>query len=293
MSALRFACLLLATLFAGEAAAQCQERWPCRKCPAQGAAASDRLSPHQERFYTLDRLIEQAYKADDLATAAALAKEYVAMAETYRCDWNYGNAIHDGNRFLGLISLRTGDRTAAAAHLANSSKSDGSPQLNSFGPDLELANALLQAGDIEPVKAYLRDVKRFWEMDYGKVDRWLAGIEAGEKPELNRFAYQPSFFEEALSWLALAWPVLVVAGWLFWLKERIVRRGFFLLSGLVCGYAAMIAAWFATIFLLPRVLDGALISSILYIAVGASFLITVLAVFGISRLFVSRESPAA
>lgn len=294
MSVLRFICALLAALLAGSAVAQsCQERWPCQKCPGDGTASSDKLSPQQERFYALDRLIGQAYKADDLQTAAALAKEYLALAETYRCDWNYGNAIHDGNRFLGLISLRNGDQQAAAAYLAKAGKSGGSPQLNSFGPDLDLANALLQRGQVEPVKLYLADIKRFWEMDRGNIDNWLSSIGRGERPPLSRFAYTPSMAEMVLSWLALGWPVLVVAGWLFWLKERIVKRGFFLLAGLLCGYCAMIAGWFAAIFLLPWVLHGALMSSLLYISVGASFLMTVLAVFGVSRLFIGRKNPAA
>jgi hypothetical protein len=93
----------------------------------------------------------------------SLAKEYLELALTYRCNWNYGNAAHDGNRYLGLVRLRNGNLEQAAAHLEVSGKTTGSPQLNSFGPDLDLADQLLKRGLIKPVEQYLVDINLFWK----------------------------------------------------------------------------------------------------------------------------------
>ena len=109
------------------------------------------------------------------------------MAEIYRCNWNYGNAIHEANRILGLISLDEMDIEAAASFLIEAGKSPGSPQLDTFGPELDLANELLKAGRSEAVIAYLNGIRQFWEGNEKRVDKWLLKIEKGEKPHLKRF----------------------------------------------------------------------------------------------------------
>jgi len=101
---------------------------------------TDRL----KRFYALDDQIKAAYAANDSAGTGKLATEYLELANTYRCNWNYGNAVHDANRYLGLISLKKGDTDAAIVYLREAGKSTGSPQLDTFGPELDLANELLK-----------------------------------------------------------------------------------------------------------------------------------------------------
>ena len=53
------------------------------------------------------------------------AKEFLELAAVYRCNWNYGNAIHDANRYLGLASLRAGKVDEAAKFLVLAGKSTG------------------------------------------------------------------------------------------------------------------------------------------------------------------------
>jgi hypothetical protein len=135
------------------------------------------------------------------------------LAAIYRCNWNYGNAIHDANRYLGLASLRDGNVDEAARLLVLSGKSTGSPQLDSFGPDLDLANQLLKHGKIDPVLEYLRDIKRFWKMDNGQLDQWLSAIDRGDKPELDRFSsMKPSPWMIALWWLVIGLPAIAALG---------------------------------------------------------------------------------
>lgn len=251
---------------------------------------SDRL----QRFYSLDDLIKWAYGTNDWSKASGLAKEYLELAGQYRCNWNYGNAIHDGNQYLGLISLKNGDEASAVAYLLKSGKSSGSPQLNTFGPGLDLANALLQAGHSEPVKLYLTDIKRFWKMNNGRVDEWLASMEKGERPALGRFPPKPSTMQLALIWLVLAWPALAIAGSLYVQRRRIVAKWRFGLAAIVIGYLALFAAGWATSHALPGLVQvlanwPTLVKIALDLSVALSFVIPLLAILATSRFFWAKE----
>jgi hypothetical protein len=57
--------------------------------------------------------------------------------------------------------------------------------LSSYGPDLELGQALLDVGRTDAVLDYLIQCKRFWEMDRGALDRWIAQISDGDRPQLK------------------------------------------------------------------------------------------------------------
>ena len=52
------------------------------------------------------------------------------MAEQYRSNWNYGNAIHDGHIVLGKVSLAKKHIKEAKAELIKAGHTPGSPQLN-------------------------------------------------------------------------------------------------------------------------------------------------------------------
>jgi hypothetical protein len=281
------AAVLLAThslVQAGDADVRCDKR----------AAESDTPASHArlERFYSLEDLIKAAYEAEDLAAVKTLATEYLDLAAGYRCDWNYGNAIHDANEFLGLASLKAGDRVAAAAYLVKAGKSEGSPQLNTFGPDLALADALLKEGEVEPVKTYLKDLGRFWSMDGGRISEWLASIEKGERPELNRFPPGVGRLELAVFCMVLAWPVLAVAGLLHFRRNRLSRKWLFAAVGLVSGYLAMILAGWGSTFVLPVIIETVTPSGFMFAMVtlmGVCFLAPFLAAFAVSQIFVARK----
>lgn len=48
-----------------------------------------------------------------------------------------------------------------------------------------LAKALAKEGAYAEVAAYLHSVKRFWKMDKGKLDEWIADLEAGQAPDFG------------------------------------------------------------------------------------------------------------
>lgn len=142
----------------------------------------------QKRYHVLPQLAEAARRAGEDQKARNYAEELLALAVQLPQDWNYGNAIHEGNRVLGHVALRSGDIDSAKSFLLKAGDTPGSPQLNTFGPSLTLAAELLAKGERETVLQYLRSCSRFWRGSKSDaLNRWIAEIEAGATPQLHRF----------------------------------------------------------------------------------------------------------
>lgn len=106
---------------------------------------------------------QAALSEGDLSAAAEIAASLLqAAADGSAQDWNHGNLLHHGHIILGIVRLREGDVPAAEAELRAAGQTPGSPQLNSFGPDLSLAWALLRLDRDEAVLDYLHGIARFW-----------------------------------------------------------------------------------------------------------------------------------
>lgn len=143
------------------------------------------LTSQIERFYKLDEVATSAYIAGEFEKAAAYASELVEMAGQHPKNWNYSNAVHKGNILLGRLDLRAGDIDKAKEHLLAAGKVSGSPQLDSFGPNMSLAKDLLEQGESKVVLEYLDLVHSFWDMDYGKIDEWKEFINKGQIPDFG------------------------------------------------------------------------------------------------------------
>ena len=109
------------------------------------------------------------------------------LAQKFQKDWNYGNAIQDGNLVLGRISLREGRTEEAKQYLLESGKSPGSPQMDSFGPNMSLARDLLEKGERETVLQYFELCRKFWDrsVSLGKLDQWTKEVKAGQIPDFG------------------------------------------------------------------------------------------------------------
>lgn len=104
----------------------------------------------------------------DLDSVRALINRLASeLTFTDRSHWNHGNLVHDLNVLRGFLYLDEGRLQESANALVEASTTPGSPQLDSFGPDLSLAWALLAKGQDEAVLTYLREVSRFWSPDVG------------------------------------------------------------------------------------------------------------------------------
>ena len=61
----------------------------------------------------------------------------------------------------------------------------GSPQLDSFGPNMLLAKELLEHGEREAVIEYFKRCGRFWEMERTRLEQWTKDARAGRTPDFG------------------------------------------------------------------------------------------------------------
>jgi len=134
------------------------------------------------RYYALSDLEYFALQAGAYDKAADYAHELLSDAERKKEDWNYGNAIHNGHATLGLVALRSDDVATACQELLEAGKTPGSPQLNSFGPGMTLANELLKRGEREAVLDYFALCRKFWKLGGSQLDAWSDAVRKGETP---------------------------------------------------------------------------------------------------------------
>jgi hypothetical protein len=131
-------------------------------------------------------LAKAAVMAEDWARVRETAERVLADNESCTRTFEYGNAIHWANIALGFAALARDDLAAASEYLVRAGKTRGSPQLNSFGPDRDLARALLARGQRTAVLSYLAECRHFWEREEALIDAWRGAIERGESTTLER-----------------------------------------------------------------------------------------------------------
>jgi tetratricopeptide (TPR) repeat protein len=117
--------------------------------------------------------------------ARRYATELLNLAPQFHEDWNYGNAIQDGNLVLGRIAVREGRMDEAKQYLGKAGESPGSPQMDTFGPNMSLAKDLLEKGDRQIVLEYFDACRKFWKKDNGRLDRWARDVRAGNIPDFG------------------------------------------------------------------------------------------------------------
>ena len=215
--------LVLFALFVAIPAFACEEDVKCDECakPSEFSwnPSGKYITTSLTRFYELENEIRVAYDSKNYGEAKDLIKIYLRLAKKYKCNWNYGNAIHDANRYLGLISLKHGDIDSASEYLIKAGKSTGSPQLDTFGPELDLANELLKLGRGKDVAIYLKDIKKFWN-DGALIEEWLVSITNGESPKLSQFKSKKLIIQ-----IIINYSISILIGTVFlWLSMLFVNR---------------------------------------------------------------------
>ncbi len=140
------------------------------------------LTPVEHRRHLLSYLAKMALESGDDEKAMRFASD---MLEESEAKWNVGNDIHHGNLVMGRIALRKGNVEEAKRRLIAAGKTTGSPQLNSSGPGMRLANQLLLLGESEVVLDYFNLCDKFWSSSNNKLQVWRADIEHGRLPDFG------------------------------------------------------------------------------------------------------------
>ena len=134
------------------------------------------------RFYLLCDVAKTAIDAAELHKAKDYANELLTLAGRID-DWNTGNAVFAGNMVLGQIAVREEDLDAACALLLKAGRTKGSPQLDSFGPNMSLAKELFERGRTHAVLEFLDLCSEFWKRP--ELSVWKSVIMAGGTPDFG------------------------------------------------------------------------------------------------------------
>lgn len=125
-----------------------------------------------------DALVEG--RQEEAADRAADLLASVPSADEAR---HSGAIVHHANLILGHLRLQEGDVAAAEDYLLAAGRTAGSPALNSFGPNMSLALALLRRGRVAPVLDYFGLCSSFWDPTCSKLHNWEATIQRGRIPD--------------------------------------------------------------------------------------------------------------
>jgi len=155
--------------------------------PQAKLAALEQAAPTGiARFYALSKLAKTAFEAGELTKAESYARELLSLASGNQKDWNYGNAIFDGNMVLGRVVLRRDkDVPLAKTSLLAAAATPGSPQLDSFGPNMSLAKDLLTQGERDVVLQFFTRCTGFWKMGATRLENWTAAVKGGGIPDFG------------------------------------------------------------------------------------------------------------
>jgi serine/threonine protein kinase len=145
------------------------------------AAKTDR-----ERFWELPKAAKLSMDLEEVEDARKYSTELLTLAPQFKRDdiGGYGNAIHDGNMVLGRIAVHEGHIEEAKQYLLASGKSPGSPNLDSFGPNMSLAKDLLEKGERQAVLEYFDECHKFWRSN-GILEGWEHDVKAGNIPDFG------------------------------------------------------------------------------------------------------------
>jgi len=153
-----------------------------------GVGAINKLSAaktQEERFYALNDAAKESFVMGKTEDARKYAQELMALLPNFKGNWNYGNAVQDANLVLGRLALREGHIDEAKRYLIAAGNSPGSPQMDSFGPNMSLAKDLLEKGERESVLEYFELCRKFWKMDNGQLNGWSQEVKAGKVPDFG------------------------------------------------------------------------------------------------------------
>lgn len=130
-------------------------------------------------------LLSQAVKAleeGDEQQARRCAETALEMVRSTSPVRVQAEVVHGCEGVLGHLALARGDRAQACVHLRRSADVAGSPRLETFGPEMSLARALIEAGERDAVLDYLERCRRFWKMGHALLDAWEADLFEGRMP---------------------------------------------------------------------------------------------------------------
>ncbi len=135
------------------------------------------------KIISLQYLAQKSLEKGELGKARNQARQLLSLAPEFQNGFLDGNAIHHANIIIGKAYLEEGNIYKAKQHLLKAGNTPGSPQLNSFGPNMSLAKELLILGEASVTLEYLKLCSSFWKSQ--ELSIWATEIKDGKIPEFK------------------------------------------------------------------------------------------------------------
>jgi hypothetical protein len=158
--------------------------WPKRLAGAEAELTKLEASS-QRRFFILGDAAKSAAEVGEMTKAKEYALELLDLAPCFQTNWNYGNALHDGHMVLGRVAVASGNIEGAKQELLEAGRTPGSPQLDSFGPNMALALDLLRKGERPAVRQYFAECSTFWKLGRRRLESWTSLTKLGITPDFG------------------------------------------------------------------------------------------------------------
>ena len=132
-----------------------------------------------------------AFDAGEYDKARLYGNELLSRSEKFAAEDQTNSdppsdELHHAHLVLGRLALREGDMAQAEAHLLAMGRVSGSPVLDTFGPNMQLAQDLLKQGDRPTVLLYFDECAKFWTFDHEKsLNTWKAQVSQGKTPDFG------------------------------------------------------------------------------------------------------------
>lgn len=152
---------------------------------AANTTAPAPLSARASARLSMQELYERLVEGDTQPVHDRIASLRKELPED-TLDWNYCNVVHQLMILIGLQALIEEDDVDGAKDcLIMASQIRGSPQLNTFGPNMLLVKALLERGEFETVELYLDHCRSFWELGTPTLDIWIREVHDHKIPDFG------------------------------------------------------------------------------------------------------------
>lgn len=135
--------------------------------------------------YLMNYLAPASLAIGDTEKAKIYAQKLLTKTEATKKCYSNGDAVHIGNLTLGRTALASGDIAEVKYRLLESGKTTGSPALNSFGPNMLLAEELLKKNETAVVIEYFDLCAKFWDFGSDKLKIWKKQIKTGQMPDFG------------------------------------------------------------------------------------------------------------
>jgi hypothetical protein len=149
---------------------------------------ADEITRGQQHFYDLATVVRNAARSPSVSglQRGRFAAEELARMALPRWDTESGNVVHHLHLVMGRLALSAGDTDGAKCHLLEAGKTPGSPQLDDYGPDMTLAQEMLEHGESAVVLQYFEQCDKFWlRREKNRLSEWSAAVRAGRMPDFG------------------------------------------------------------------------------------------------------------